>query len=87
VVTTLVCLFLSLHARLRVHLASGIPCALVYLGARENSQQSSGAWRREIGEARPFVIARECGRSSTPRLLGTITGVSGMLDRPVEAGR
>src|SRR5271155_4307413 len=33
VVTTLVCLFYYLHARLRVHWASGIPCALCFLGA------------------------------------------------------
>jgi hypothetical protein len=35
VVTTLVCLFYYLHARLRVHQASGIPCALCHQGARE----------------------------------------------------
>jgi hypothetical protein len=32
-------------------------------------------------------MPRECGRFSTPRLLGSIAGVSGILDRPVEAGR
>src|ERR1700678_1564446 len=40
------CVFLLLHAKLRVHRASGIPCALSSEGAR-NSLQNSGAWRRE----------------------------------------
>src|SRR6476619_1827320 len=30
-------------------------------------------------------IACECGRSNTPRLLGSSTAVSGILDRPVPA--
>jgi hypothetical protein len=46
-----------LHARLRVHLASGIPCALLTKGA-EKFLQNSGARRREIVEAYP-VIASE----------------------------
>src|SRR6267154_3785012 len=45
VVTTLVCLFF-LHTRLRVHWASGIPCALCYLGAN-GFCKTSGASRRE----------------------------------------
>src|SRR5258707_1560413 len=32
------------------------------------------------------VIPRACGVSSTPRLLDSITGVSGILDRPVKPG-
>src|ERR1700683_2850090 len=52
-----------LHARLRVHLASGIPCALFTKGA-EKFLQNSGAWRREIAEAchvdsSPLPPARE----------------------------
>jgi hypothetical protein len=31
----------------------------------------------------PIVIPRECGGSSTPRLIGSIAGVSGILDRPL----
>jgi len=80
-----------------VRLASGIPCALFYR-AYEKFQQNSGAWRGEIAEARPVVIARHrvspsaspmtgsCGGPSTPRLLGSIAGVSGMLGRPIKSG-
>jgi hypothetical protein len=49
--------FLLLHARLRVHRASGIPCALFYR-RREKFLQNSGAWRREIAEARSVVVTR-----------------------------
>jgi hypothetical protein len=49
VVTMLVCFFI-LHARLRVHWASGIPCALCFRG--RIVLQTSGASRREIAEAR-----------------------------------
>jgi hypothetical protein len=49
-----------LHARLRVHLASGIPCALFYR-AYAKFLQNSGAWRREIAEARPVVIPAKAG--------------------------
>jgi hypothetical protein len=41
VVTMLVCFFIS-HARLRVHWAPGIPCALVFLGA-DGFVHNSGA--------------------------------------------
>jgi len=44
--------------------------------------QTSGAWRREIAELRPVVIPRENGGPSTPRLLGSIAAVSGILGRP-----
>jgi hypothetical protein len=46
-----------LHARLRVHLASGIPCALFYR-AYEKFLHTSGASRGEIAEA-CLVIASE----------------------------
>src|SRR5258706_12176640 len=49
VVTTLVCFFIS-HARLRVHRAPGIPCAL-YFRRGETVLQNSGASRREIAES------------------------------------
>ena len=68
-----------------MHLASGIPCALFYR-AYEKFLQHSGAWRREIAEARHVVIPRESGGPSTPRLLGSIAGVTGILGRPVEPG-
>jgi hypothetical protein len=32
----------------------------------------------------PIVIISACGGSSTPRLPGSIIGVSGILDRPLE---
>jgi hypothetical protein len=50
VVTTLVC-FSHSHARLRVHRAPGIPCALCYLGANEFCK-TSGDQRRGIAEVR-----------------------------------
>jgi hypothetical protein len=43
----------------------------------------------DVWHRAPFitvVIAREGGRSSTPRLLGSIIGVCGILDRPVKPG-
>jgi hypothetical protein len=46
--------------------------------------QTSGISCRENADAYlPVVIARESGRSSTPRPLGSSIGVSGILDRPV----
>jgi hypothetical protein len=45
-----------LHARLRVHLASGIPCALFYW-AYEKFLQNSGARRREIVETCPVIAS------------------------------
>ena len=51
--------------------------------------QSSGECRREKANARTssvfLVIAREGGRSSTPRPIGLSGTVSGILDRPVKA--
>jgi hypothetical protein len=48
--------------------------------------QSSGEIRRENAGVYPvlLVIAREGGRSSTLRPIGSCTDVSGILDRPVE---
>src|SRR5260370_9618152 len=37
-------------------------------------------------QEQPAVIPRACGVSSTPRLLDSITAVSGILDRPVKPG-
>src|ERR1700683_4457947 len=52
-----------LHARLRVHLASGIPCALFYW-AYEEFLQNAGAWRREI----EFGCLKTCP-AFVPRML------------------
>jgi hypothetical protein len=68
-----------------VHLASGIPCALS-IGRTRNSWQNSGAWRGEIAETCPVVIPRESGGPSTPRLIGSIAAVSGILGRPIKSG-
>jgi len=49
--------------------------------------QSSGETRRESEKLCLqilLVIARESGRSSTPRPIGSSTAVSGILDRPVK---
>ncbi len=50
VVTTLVCLLHILHARLWVHWAPGIPCALCFLWA-DGFCKNSDASRREIADA------------------------------------
>ena len=51
---------------------------------RVQSEDLSG---HTLAHAHRGVIRRECGRSSTPRLLGSIADVSGILDRPAHAGR
>src|SRR6266566_4024210 len=51
VVTTLVCSLHLSHARLRVHRAPGIPCALCFLWA-EGFTHSSGTSRRGNAESR-----------------------------------
>jgi hypothetical protein len=60
-----------LHAKLRVHRAPGIPCALFIEGAKELKEflQTSGARRREIAEVCP-VIASEAKQSSSRRVEG-----------------
>src|SRR5258705_9279966 len=60
VVTTLVCFF-NLHARLRVQLAPGIPCALCL--SRGTILQSSGASRRGNAESYLKLERRHCERS------------------------
>src|SRR2546429_9872021 len=52
------------HARLRVHRAPGIPCALCYRGPKKFTQ-TSGASRREIAESRRHCEERLVRRSST----------------------
>ena len=42
-------LYFISHARLRVHQAPGIPCALIFLG--ERFMHDSGVSRREIADA------------------------------------
>ncbi len=58
VVTTLVCFFVS-HARLRVHRAPGIPCALCFLRA-ERSCKTSGISCRGIAESYLKLEQRHC---------------------------
>ena len=50
-------------------------------GASPTSRQSAGKPR--VVASPPVVILRESGVSSTPRLIGSIADVSGILDRPV----
>jgi hypothetical protein len=85
VVTTLVCfvLFCMRGCGCTWHPAFPAPFSI---GRTRNSWHTSGAWRREIAETRPVVVAREGGRSSTPRPLGSIAGVSGILGRPIKSG-
>src|ERR1700678_3566767 len=59
------CVFLLLHAKLRVHRASGIPCALYFLKAREILCKT-----RAQSVARSRSLARHCERErSTPESL------------------
>ena len=55
-----------------------------HFGRREYSICSGVAALFPGAQRRPreVVIPRACGGSSTPRLLGSIAGVSGILDRP-----
>src|SRR5260370_7020495 len=82
----LVCVFWCvLHTRPRVQRAPGLPCALFLMRA-EVWATLGHIMPRECGGMSPVVIARESGRSSTPRLIGSSSGVSGILDRPVKPG-
>jgi len=84
VVTTLVC-FIHLHARLRVHWASGIPCALCFLGERFlQLGRIAPRGRGVMSDEYLFVIAREGGRSSVPETLIMKSKSRGVLDRPVK---
>src|SRR5260370_41662969 len=74
VVTTLVC-FIHLHARLRVHWASGIPCALCFPGRMVHAQLGRIA-PRECGVVFGVdVIARSGAtkQSMAPRNVGAAT--------------
>jgi hypothetical protein len=77
------CVFSFLHAKLRVHRASGIPCALDFSKVREFLAKLGRVARRDRESVSSSVIAREGGRSSTPRLFDSIIAASGILDRPV----
>jgi hypothetical protein len=64
VATTLVCLLTTSHTRLRVHWASGIPCALSFIWGGK-FQQNPGASRRENAEVcLTAVIARSAWRGA-----------------------
>src|ERR1700722_13338296 len=52
------CVFSFLHAKLRVHRASGIPCALTLLKAREILAKLGRLARRDRGGVSAVVIAR-----------------------------
>jgi hypothetical protein len=51
--------FLLLHARLRVHWASGIPCALFYWSGEKFPQTSGGSRREIVGGCLNAVIASQ----------------------------
>src|SRR5258708_19579832 len=70
VVTMLVCFFI-LHARLRVHWAPGIPCALCFLWAN-GFCKNSGSSRPRIAES----------HLTSPHLLATAPHESPPHDRP-----
>ena len=96
---TTVCIF-SAHGP-RVQWAPGVPCALRLFGremmgiprgetARGNaevcSEQCGGVFGATSLPHSPLSCPASCGASSTPRLLGSSTGVSGILDRPIKSG-
>src|SRR5579871_5200426 len=80
-------LFAQLFARgPRVHAATR-PSLRPQLSKRATTMQSSGKTRRENAKLCLHILpvtARESGRSSTPRPIGSSTAVSGILDRPVK---
>ena len=96
---TTVCTFFA-HGP-RVQRAPGVPCALRLFGremmgiprgetARGNaevcSEQCGGVFGATSLPHSPLSCPASCGASSTPRLLGSSTGVSGILDRPIKSG-
>ena len=86
-------LYLNSHARLRVHWAPGIPCALVSLGETVHAKLGRIA-PRECGvvfdenerAALSVVIAREGGRSSIPETAVIEPKGRGVLDTPLARG-
>jgi hypothetical protein len=85
----------------RVQRAPGVPCALRFLGgdmtgiprgetARGNAgvclEQCGGVFGATSLPRSPLSCPASCGASSTPRLLGSSTGVFGILDRPIKSG-
>ena len=96
---TTVCTFFA-HGP-RVQRAPGVPCALRFFGremmgiprgetARGNAgvclEQCGGVFGATSLPHSPLSCPASCGASSTPRLLGSSTGVSGILDRPIKSG-
>ena len=65
--------------------APGLPCALCCQGGTTLTQ-ASGAPRREKADVCPYTHrhARAGGHPVRPRLIGSSTGASGILDRPPE---
>src|SRR5512132_1683499 len=49
------------------------------------ARRRSHAWKRQRRHHTLAVVLRESGGPSTPRPLGSITTVSGILDRPIPA--
>ena len=54
--------------------------------ARHAARMRSYVWKWQRKRHTLAVLPRESGASSTPRLLGSIAAVSGILDRPVKPG-
>jgi hypothetical protein len=60
-----------LHTRPRVQRAPGFPCALCFRGGQRRRKTSDISCRENDHAYLTAVIARESGRSSTPRPLGS----------------
>jgi hypothetical protein len=79
------------HMRPRVQRAPGIPCSLFCFEGQTVPAMLGQIMPRERAAvsvaAFSTVVARERGRSSTPRPHGSIAAVSGILDRPVKPGQ
>ena len=83
----LVCVFFfaNLHARPRVQRAPGLPCALCFSRAR-NSQQNSGASRRENADLHSVVIARLVRNCALERAIQYSRGSSDGIEEPQRTG-
>jgi len=79
----------NLHTGPRVQRAPGIPCSLFLEG--QTVPAKLGQTMPREGECASLATSQPSspgltGRPSTPRLLGSIAAVSGILDRPVKPG-
>jgi hypothetical protein len=66
-----------------VHWASGLPCALMVFEGHAYGIPRAIPAARMLFRVFPLSSPAKSGRSSTPRPIGSSSGVSGILGRPV----